>query len=307
MRKPWEYSLLLVLLISACSPSEDAILTAIEQTQAKWTPVPTQTPFPTYTPYPTPTTAPTPTETPPPASSEMIRVPAGEFLMGCDPWDSRSPCLDGESPSHIVYLDDFSIDLTEVTNTQYAQCVMLEACRPPEFDESGFHLFRYENPEYADYPITNINWYDARDYCAWVGKRLPREAEWEKAARGWEDERFYPWGDKAPDCSLLNFAGLNGDCPDATTPVGDYPRGASPYGALDMAGNVREWVADWYDANFYLNSPAENPHGPESGWEKVLRGGSYSGDWIDVRVNRRSHNPPTFRGFDIGFRCARDK
>jgi len=306
MRISWEYSLLLVLLISACSPSEDAILAAIEQTQAKWTPIPTQTPYPTYTPKPTQTASPTSTETPSPASSEMIRVAAGEFLMGCDPWDSRSPCLDGESPSHGVYLDDFYIDLTEVTNTQYARCAGQEACRPPEFNESGMHIAMYENPEYADYPITNVNWYDARDYCTWVGKRLPSEAEWEKAARGAGDERFYPWGSQAPDCSLLNFTGFDGACQGVTTSVGEYPRGASPYGALDMAGNVREWVADWYDANYYLTPPATNPHGPESGGEKILRGGSYSSDWIGVRVNRRDHNPPTFRGSDIGFRCARD-
>ncbi len=281
-------------------------MAAIEGTQADWTIVPTQTPNPTYTPYPTPTTAPAGTPIPLPASSEMIYVPAGEFLMGCDPWDSRSPCLDGESPSHTMYLDDFFIDLTEVTNSQYTECVNQEACRPPVFDETDPHMFIYENPEYADHPVTNVDWYDARDYCNWVGKRMPSEAEWEKAARGWEDERFYPWGDELPNCTLLNFAGLNGDCPEATTPVGDYPRGASPYGALDMAGNVREWVADWYDGNYYLASPNENPRGADTGSEKVLRGGSYSSDWIGVRVNSRDHNPPTFRGFDIGFRCARD-
>ena len=126
------------------------------------------------------------------------------------------------------------------------------------------------------------------------------------AARGDQDERFYPRGDSTPDYTLVNFTGLNGDCPDATTPVEDYPNGASPYGLLNMAGNVREWAADWYDANYYFSEPPDNPQGPESGWEKVLRRGSYNSDWVDIRVNRRSHNPPTFREADIGFRCARD-
>lgn len=224
--------------------------------------------------------------------------------MGCDPWDSRAPCLDGESPSHTIYLDDFYIDLTEITNAQYVQCVAQDACRPPDFDESDLHLSMYESPEFADHPVTGVDWYDARDYCAWVGKRLPTEAEWEKAARGIEDDRFYPWGGQIPDCSLLNFTELSEACLGATTQVGEYPRGASPYGLLDMAGNVREWVADWYDANYYFSEPPDNPPGPAGGEEKILRGGSWSSDWVGVRVSQRGHNPPTFRTSDIGFRCA---
>jgi formylglycine-generating enzyme required for sulfatase activity len=236
----------------------------------------------------------------------MITIPSGEFLMGCDPWDSRSPCLDGESPSHIVYLDSYAIDLSEVTNVQYALCVAAEACRPPDFGDSDLQGAKYGSADFNNHPVSSVDWYDARDYCRWVGKRLPTEAEWEKAARGDLDERFYPWGDITPDCALVNFTGLNGDCPGGTTPVEDYPVGASPYGLLNMAGNVREWVADWYDANYYLSAPPDNPQGSDSGWEKVLRGGSYNSDWIDIRVNRRCHNPPVFRGSDVGFRCARD-
>ena len=312
MRKYLVTLIFLFAFITACQPSAEDMISAIQGTQAEWTEVPSHTPYPTYTLYPTqtpnPTYTPIPTPSPPepPASSKIVTIPAGEFLMGCDPWDSRSPCLDGESPSHIVYLDGFAIDLTEVSNSQYALCVAHDACRPPHFGDSDLQSAKYENPDFSNFPVTNVNWYDARDYCRWVGKRMPSEAEWEKAARGDQDERFYPWGDSIPDCSLTNFAGLNGDCPGGKTPAEDYPAGASPYGLLNMAGNVREWVADWYDANYYFSEPPENPQGPDTGWEKVLRGGSYNSDWIDIRVNRRGHNPPTFRGSDIGLRCARD-
>ncbi len=259
--------ILIVIFMVSCQPSQEDIISAIEQTQAKWTAVPSQSPNPTYTPYPTQTPYPTysPISTPTPAAlpdaSQMIEIPAGEFLMGCDQWDSRSPCLDGEAPSHQVHLDSYAIDLYEVSNAQYAQCVAAVACRPPNFGDSDLQEAKYANPGFSHHPITNVDWYDARDYCTWVGKRLPSEAEWEKAARGYQDERFYPWGDGTPDCTLANFDGLNGDCIGATTPVGDYPAGASPYGLLNMAGNVREWVSDWYDANYYMSEPQDNPQG----------------------------------------------
>ena len=226
--------------------------------------------------------------------------------MGCDLWDSRSPCLDGEAPSHRVLLDSYAIDLTEVSNTQYARCVAADACRPAQFGDSDLQEARFANPDFGEHPITNVDWYDARDYCSWVGKRLPSEAEWEKAARGDQDERFYPWGDRTPDCTLANFDSLNGDCAGETNPVDNYPAGASSYGLLNMAGNVREWVADWYDANYYISEPHDFPQGPESGWEKVMRGGSHNSDWISIRVNSRDHNPPDFRAADLGFRCASD-
>lgn len=225
--------------------------------------------------------------------------------MGCDPSSSVAPCLDGESPSNLLYLEEYFIDLTEVSITQYKQCEMEEVCRPPDFGESDFHIFSYLNPEYSDHPIVGVDWYDARQYCTWVGKRLPSEAEWEKAARG-DDERFFPWGSDTPDCTLLNFSGDDGNCPGETTQVRDYLPGASPYGALNMAGNVREWVADWYDANKYFTPDSESTPEYSPDGEKVLRGGSYNSDWIAVRVTSRGHNPPTIRGFDIGFRCAMD-
>lgn len=302
----------ILIILTACQPTSQEIISSVQQTQAEWTAVPSQTPYPTYTPYPTHTPYPTYTPLPSPSpttlpdSNGMVTIPAGEFLMGCDPWDSRAPCLDGESPSHTVFLDSYQIDLTEVSNAQYALCVAAGACRPPDFGDSDLHSAKYVNPDFSRYPITHVNWYDARDFCAWVGKRLPSEAEWEKAARGDQDERFYPWGDITPDCSLVNFVGLNGDCPGATTPVEDYPAGASQFGLLNMAGNVREWAADWYDANYYFSEPPDNPPGPETGSEKSLRGGSFNSDWVGIRVNRRSHNPPAFKAGDTGFRCARD-
>lgn len=312
MKRTWVIMIFSAAFLIACQPSAGDINSALLQTQAKWTAVPSQSPYPTYTPYPTqapyPTFAPISTSTPAvlPDSSQMTAIPAGEFLMGCDPWDSRSPCQDGEAPSHQVYLDSYAIDLNEVSNAQYARCVAAEVCRPPNFGDSDLQKAKYSNPVFSNHPITNIDWHDARDYCTWVGKRLPSEAEWEKAARGDQDELFYPWGDGTPDCSRANFDGLNGDCIGATSPVEDFQAGASPYGLLNMAGNVREWVADWYDANYYMSEPQVNPQGPDTGSEKAIRGGSHNSDWIGIRVNARSHNPPVFRQADLGFRCARD-
>ena len=311
MKLTWGILLILGVSAAACQPSAEEIGSIIQLTQSEWTVAPTQTAYPTYTPYPTHTIYPTYTPismplTPTPTLNKMKIIPAGAFLMGCDPWDSRSPCLDSEAPSHIVYLKRFAIDVFEVNNKQYADCVTADACRPPKFGESDLQAAKYENQAFNDFPITNINWYDARDYCGWVGKRLPSEAEWEKAARGDQDERFYPWGDRTPDCSLVNFAGLDGNCPGSTTAVDEFPAGASPYGILNLAGNVREWVADWFDANYYLNDVVNNPPGPQTGWERSIRGGSYNSDWIDIRVNARGHNPPEFRAENLGFRCASD-
>jgi len=276
-----------------------AMLASPRPTPAPTAAPPTGAPVPTITsPAPTaaalPTRASTATSVPSvsPSRESIVLVPAGEFTMG------SSDGSGDEEPVHTVYLDAYWIDKFEVTNALYKKCVDAGKCQPPSDKSSYTRSSYYGNTQYDNYPVINISWNDAKTYCEWAGKRLPTEAEWEKAARG-TDGRIYPWGNTF-DKNLLNSSeGGKGD----TTAVGSYPSGASPYGALDMAGNGWEWVADWY-GGYSSSSQQRNPTGPSSGTSRVLRGGSWGSFRSFVRVSSRDGYSPGNRSNDLGFRCA---
>ncbi len=271
------------------APTENTPIVIIPTSTKTKTPAPTQT----RTPVP-----PTLTPTPGIGSTKngedgmtLVFVPAGEFTIGSDIYPD-------EQPIHQVILDDFWIDQTEITNAMYAKCVTDGDCEPPSSSSSYTHESYYGNSTYDDYPVIYVSWSKAAAYCKWAGRRLPTEAEWEKAARG-TDGRTYPWGEEI-SCDIANYSGCIGD----TTEIGSYPGGVSIYGALDMAGNVWEWVNDWYSDTYYKSSPLSNPPGPSSGQYRVLRGGSwgYSDDY--VRSANRNWGVPADSSYFLGFRCS---
>lgn len=223
----------------------------------------------------------------------QVYVPEGKFSMGTDDKEAQK-----NRPAHGVVLSAFWIDQTEVSNRMFALCVEAGECKPPLVGGNNTY---YGKSGYDDYPVVYVSWESADTYCRWAGRRLPTEAEWEKAARG-TDGRLYPWGDNLPDMTLANFDNNIGE----PVPVDRYPLGASPYGALNMAGNVREWVADWFHEFYYIVAPRANPLGPPSGGAKSLRGGSYLDDGNEIRVFNRFFHPPGSPGINRGFRCASD-
>jgi len=247
-----------------------------------------------------------------PARDEMVLVSAGEFPMGSDKKVDKN-AYQPELPRRNVYLDAFEIDKFEVTTVQFLKFV-LATNRPPLLD------WRYDGGNFqesmASHPVMHVSWYDADAYCKWAGKRLPTSAEWEKAARG-EDGRIYPWGNQPAGPSRANFGrgGLSGPVRDRPErlllyppiiSVDKYENAVSPYGVFQMAGNVAEWTADWYDPNYYKTAPNRNPKGPEKGTQKALRGGGWIDSTPSVRPAQRNGTDPNTKMNWLGFRCVRD-
>lgn len=283
-------------------------------------PLSEETPLPTDTSIPdTPTPSATPTVAPQAGTRRLAArdgkaqrfVPAGPFEMGSDDPDAAND----EQPIHTVFLDGYWIDETEVTNNEYIvflneigghvencngfDCISDQVSDPDSRIILADGVYTVEE-SFGNHPIVEVSWYGAQAYCEWAGRRLPTEAEWEKAARG-TDGRLFPWGNEF-EANLLNFSG--DDRFESTAPVASYPGGASPFGAFDMAGNAWEWVYDWYDDDYYGRSPEENPMGPEDGTFKIIRGGAHF--FRLTRMTFRVLNRPFDTFLDVGVRCVED-
>jgi serine/threonine-protein kinase len=274
---------------------------------------------------PTATVEPTITEPPSPSlgstrisevdQMEQVYVPAGEFTMGSDDIEAKVTIEGGraypEIPVHTVYLDGYWIDKYEVTNAQYALCLDAGVCPPLHLNSSETRPEYFRNPEYADYPVIWTSWYMAGAYCEWAGRRLPTEAEWEKAARG-TDARKYPWGNDPVSGELANFCDIN--CPRTTvnynyddgyadtSPVGSFPAGASPFGALDMAGNVWEWTSSLIQP--YPYDAEDGREDLDVYGERAWRSGPWSNGYWWLRSAVRYRSIPSYWNVNLGIRCA---
>lgn len=247
-----------------------------------------------------------------PTHDEMVRIPAGEFLMGSVKQTDRN-AYPAEFPQRRVWLDAYDIDKYEVTALQYLKFVLATDRQPLldwRFDGGNFQ------ESMAHHPVMHVTWFDAEAYCKWAGKRLPTEAEWEKAARG-EDGRIFPWGNQMAGLTRANYGrtGLSGPVRDRPErlllyppiiSVDKYENSVSPYGLHQMAGNVAEWVADWYDRDYYKSAPDRNPKGPDSGTHRAFRGGGWIDSTPTVRAAQRNGSPPETKMNWLGFRCARE-
>ena len=313
-------TLILIFILTACGgaeiPSVESTSTSLP-TSIPTIVIPTQT---TEATVPAVTATMVPIEQPanerisPLSGMPQVYIPAGSFRMGG--MDARSG--PDEVPAHEVTLDAFWIDQLEVTNAMYLACLQSGPCSPPQDLKSSRRTDYFMNPEFKDYPVVYVTWGQAKAYCEWQGGRLPTEAEWERAARG-DDWRTFPWGEDKADGLRANFAMIVGD----TSRVGTYPLGASPFGVLDMAGNVAEWTNDYYSAVYYPSqTDFLNPPGPESSisLRRVVRGGSLGDAEINIRVPKRSavlaSNLNVVPGSNaylgdfsprIGFRCVMDE
>ena len=296
----------LVALISTLEPTATITLTPTKLPTATKTKILTSTPTPVLT------------EITDDLGVEMVLVLAGEFTMGEDVIDAWTECqkwrydchldwFENLGPKHQVYLDSFYMDKYEVTKALYKNCVDEEVCEQPIKLSSHTHSDYFENPDFDDYPVIYVNWEMANTFCEWREMRLPTEAEWEKAARG-TDGRYYPWGEELPGCDYSNLAQM---CKGDTAKVGSFIKDVSPYDVYDMAGNVTEWVADWYLEKYYEISPDENPLGPEAGEARVLRGDNWTNSKITPeqgKIYQRGAGWVTQSDYYLarGFRCAKD-
>lgn len=238
----------------------------------------------------------------PSSFEDMGLIPAGKSQMGSqksllelkphDLFNTDRHSLGPENPAHEVYLDAFYIDIFEVTNEKYKNFVdATEAKIPRGWGKTSFSG--------AQQPVVGISWKEAVTYCKWRGKRLPTEAEWEKAGRGKRPIK-YPWGDSPPDSEKLNYNNEK----KKTIPVGSYDKGKSDYGIYDLSGNVSEWIHDWHYPEYYLYSPKENPQGPNVGHYRIIRGGNWRNNADDVDLTYRNATAPNVRNYTVGFRCA---